>query len=216
MLCAGLLTPHPPDRRSPRPWVLDYFVASYIVTVQMERYKIHSEAAVYFITYCVVDWLPVFITAPTCDIVTNSLKFCHEQKGLRINAYAIMPTHLHAIVFDRDFDASQLEATLTDFRKFTGRSLSDYCIKHFPQCFAESLRKAAGTDRERRFWQSSRHPEAIESEGFWMQKLNYLHENPCRKGLVLRAQDWRYSSAAYYISDGNVSVGVPISPIDWS
>jgi putative transposase len=71
-------------------------------------------------------------------------------------------------------------------------------------------------DRERRFWQPSRHPEAIENERFWEQKLNYLHENPCRKGLVLSPHYWRFSSAAHYMSDGKQECDVKISDIDWS
>jgi REP element-mobilizing transposase RayT len=182
----------------------------------MERYRITPDSAVYYITYSVIDWLPVFVSESACRLVTDSLSFCHTNKGLRINAYVIMPTHLHAIVFDKNYDAGQLERTLTDFRKFTGRSLSDYCAKHSPRCFTQALRDAAGIDRERRFWQSSRHPEAVETEGFWRQKFDYLHENPCRKGLVLRAAEWRFSSAAYYISDGLNRTEIPISPIDWS
>ena len=181
----------------------------------MERYRIHPDVHVYFVTYSIVDWLPVFVSGAACDIVANSLNFCHDQKGLRINAFVIMPTHFHAIIFDKDFDSKRLDATLTDFRKFTGRSLSDFCAQRMPRSFTDTLQAAAGTDRERRFWQPSRHPEAIETEAFWEQKFNYLHENPCRKGLVVRAADWRYSSAAYYLSDGRVQSDVKISAIDW-
>src|SRR6266446_3907405 len=108
-----------------------------------------------------------------------------------------MPTHLHAIVFDRDFDSARLSKTLTEYRKFTGRALADHCDGHFPNCFRETRRAAAGDDRERRFWQPSRHPEALTSEPFWRQKLDYLHANPVRKGLVIRPEYWRYSSAGF-------------------
>jgi REP element-mobilizing transposase RayT len=182
----------------------------------MERYRIVPDAAVYFVTYSVVDWLPVFVSETTCRIITESLTFCCGRKNLCINAYVIMPTHLHMIVFDREWDADRLQKTLTDFRKFTGRSLCDFFETRKPKCFAESFREASTEDRERRFWQSSRHPEAIESEGFWQQKLNYTHKNPCRKGLVRRAAEWRYSSAAYYVTDGQVACDVPITAIDWS
>src|SRR6266851_3560257 len=152
----------------------------------MERYRIQPEAAVYFLTYSVVEWLPVFIREATCKIVTESLIFCHRQKHLRINAYVIMPTHMHLIAFDADLDSERLARTLADFRKFTGRQLSDYCIDHGPKCFLQTLRDQAIADRERRFWQLSRHPEAIQGERFWKQKIDYLHDNPRRKGLVRR------------------------------
>ena len=181
-----------------------------------ERYRIVADAHVYFVTYSVVEWLPVFVAEAACRIVTDSLHFCRKHKGLCTNAYVIMPTHIHVILFDEQFDNERLKTSLADFRKFTGRSLSDYCHHHTPRCFPETLRGSSTADRERRFWQPSRHPEAIETERFWKQKLDYLHENPCRKGLVKRAADWRFSSAAYYVSDGTEACDVSISALDWT
>jgi REP element-mobilizing transposase RayT len=181
----------------------------------MERYRIRPEFGVYYLTYTVVDWLPVFIGEKTCRIVTESLSFCHSEKQLRINAFVRMPTHIHLITFDADFDSNRLVRTLADFRKFTGRQLSDCCGKTLPSSFADDLRARATEDRERRFWQPSRHPEALENERFWQQKLDYLHDNPCRKGLVRSPQHWRFSSASWYHSDGKEATDVPLTAIAW-
>jgi putative transposase len=181
----------------------------------MERYRIHPEAGVYFLTYSVVEWLPIFVSEAACKIVTESLAFCHRMKHLRINAFVVMPTHLHLIAFDAEFNAARLAATLKDFRKFTGRQLADYCSKHFPPCFSEVLREDAPGDRERRLWQPSRHPVAVLEEPFWQQKIGYLHDNPRRKGLVHRPEYWRFSSAAWYLANGLAHSDVPISPIEW-
>jgi REP element-mobilizing transposase RayT len=110
------------------------------------------------------------------------------QKGLRINAYVIKPTHLHAILFHADFQAKALEQVVTDFRKFTGRRLADFCAEHLPACFQTELREHAGGDCERRLWQPTRHPVQIETESFWQAKIDYLHHNPVRKGLVRAAE----------------------------
>jgi REP element-mobilizing transposase RayT len=181
----------------------------------MERYRIHAEAAVFYLTYSIVEWLPVFVAEASCKIVTESLSFCHRAKHLRINAYVIMPTHLYLIAFDADLDSARLARTLADFRKFTGRQLSDYCNQHYPKCFRETLRDQATADRERRFWQLSRHPEAIQNERFWRQKLDYVHDNPCRKGLVRSTDQWRFSSAAWYLSNGAQAEDVPLTAIEW-
>jgi putative transposase len=181
----------------------------------MERYRFYPEGAVYFVTFSVVDWLPVFVSEAACKIVADSLNFCCHKKGLRTNAYVIMPTHFHGIFFHERFDPKVLEHVLTDFRKFTGRQLADFCQQHLPSCFAEILRRAAGEDRERRFWQPSRHPEQIEGESFWKVKFDYLHDNPCRKGLVRWANHWRFSSASYWLSDGELANEVVLSAIEW-
>jgi putative transposase len=179
----------------------------------MERYQIHSDAALYFCTFSVTDWLPVFVSERPCQIVADSLRFCHDQKHLGVDAFVIMPTHLHLIVFDREWDPARLQETLTDFRKFTGRHLAEFCQQAMPSSFLTVLTEAAGDDRERRFWQSTRHPEAITSEKFHNQKRDYLHDNPRRKGLVLHPTHWRWSSARWY--ETHEECGVPITPVVW-
>jgi hypothetical protein len=126
-----------------------------------------------------------------------------------------MPTHLHGIFFHESFQAKALENVLTDFRKFTGRQLADYCQQHFPRCFTEVLHQREGTDRERRLWEPTRHLVQIETQGFWEAKIDYLHANPCRKGLVLQAEHWRFSSAKYWLHGGSMSDDVVLSAVWW-
>ncbi len=64
----------------------------------METAKIEEGAALYYLTFTVVYWLPVFVAAEPCLIITESLNFCHQHKGLRINGFVIMPTHAHLIL----------------------------------------------------------------------------------------------------------------------
>jgi putative transposase len=180
-----------------------------------ENYRIVGDAHVYFVTYSIVEWLPVFISKDACKIVTDSLNFCYEQKSLCTSAFVIMPTHMHAVVFDKEFDNDRLIKSLGEFRKFTGRSLCDLCDKTMPSCFGKTLRECSVSDRTRRFWQPSRHPIALETERFWQQKVDYLHINPVRKGLVSKAAYWRFSSANYYLSDGLADCDVVIQALDW-
>jgi hypothetical protein len=84
-----------------------------------------------------------------------------------------------------------------------------------PASFSRLFREKSGADRERRFWQDGMHPEQIETEPFWQTKFDYLHENPCRKGLVLRPEHWRFSSAGYWLSDGRTESEVPLSAVEW-
>jgi putative transposase len=185
----------------------------------MERYRFHADGALFYVTFTVVDWLPVFVSEAACKIVAESLNFCHHNKGLRINAYVIMPTHLHAIVFHESFQLKPLETTLTDFRKFTGRRLVDFARDHVPHCFTAVFQEKAGDDREHRFWQPTRHPVQIEAEKFWQAKFDYLHANPVRKGLVTRPQHWRFSSASYWHPLASTfptpANDVNLAPVSW-
>jgi putative transposase len=44
-------------------------------------------------------------------------------------------------------------------------------------------------------WQTEKNVLPLFSEGMFMQKVNYIHQNPVREGLVERAIDYRWSSA---------------------
>jgi putative transposase len=181
----------------------------------MEVFRIHPEIPVYYLTFTVVHWLPVFVSAEPCLIITESLNFCHQNKGLRTNAFVIMPTHMHLIAFDADFDNRRFSQALADMRKFTGQRLSDFCENKMPRVFGQVLQGARRTDRSRQFWQPSRHPEAIYSRDFWRIKVDYLHDNPRRKGLVHDVTHWRFSSAAYWLLDPPGEMDVVLTGIEW-
>jgi hypothetical protein len=110
----------------------------------MEHYRIVADVGLYYITFPVIEWLPIFIDESAGKIITDSFNFCMEKKYLGVNAYVIMPTHLHAILFDVEFNAERLKHILDDIRKFTGRQLLDYSAKHLPKVFTEVFHQQAG------------------------------------------------------------------------
>ena len=114
----------------------------------MESYRFYSDGTVFFVTFSIVEWLPVFVSDKACKIISDSLNFCHSSKGLRINAYVIMPTHFHGIFFHESFAVDRLGSVVTDFRKNRRRPASS--TKHrsrtsrrlltspFPACINQS------------------------------------------------------------------------------
>lgn len=172
----------------------------------METAKIQEGAALYYLTFTVVFWLPVFVSAEPCLIVTESLNYCHHHKSLRINAFVIMPTHVHLIVFDADFDNDRLRQTINAMRQYTGRQLGNYCHNKMPAVYGQVIGSPQRQDRANQFWQQSKHPVAIFSAGFWQTKFDYLHDNPRRKGLVHEVTAWRFSSAGYWLGGGDTDV----------
>jgi len=78
-----------------------------------------------------------------------------------LNAYVIMPTHLHSILFDKEFDSERMKHTLDDMRKFTGCQMLDSSAQHLPKFFTEEFLKYAEEIRQRRFWQPTQHAVGI-------------------------------------------------------
>ena len=55
------------------------------------------------------------------------------------------------------------------------------------------------------FWQQDNHPIELSTNEMIDQRLEYLHQNPVRAGLVWEAEDYKYSSATDY-SDGRAGL----------
>jgi len=147
-----------------------------------------------------VEWLPVFISDSYCRIVIDSLAYCREQKGLLVHAYVVMPTHAHAMLSADEGDLSDI---LRDSRKHTAKEIVGQLKADgrtlFDWVFRDAARKAGRPAGSYKVWQEGFHPETIESVKFFRQKLDYMHNNPVRKGLVEAPEHWTYSSAGMYI-----------------
>lgn len=64
------------------------------------------------------------------------------------------------------------------------------------------------------FWQYGNHTEEIYTLHFMWDKLNYIHLNPIRAGIVEKAQYYIYSSASNYVNDkGLLKIELADNPI---
>lgn len=54
------------------------------------------------------------------------------------------------------------------------------------------------TKSEYQIWQEGSHPKQIRGNDMMHQKLEYMHNNPLKRGYVEEAVHWRYSSARNY------------------
>jgi putative transposase len=164
-----------------------------------ERYKAFDPEAPYFITFTLVEWIPLFTNQQFATIVVDSLKYCVQNKGLLIYGYCIMPSHVHLIVQSHK---NPLGSIIRDFKKFTADEIVK-AIKDNENYHEQLLvfqNKATETKRNKfvKVWLDGYHPEIIYSNKFFFQKLNYIHNNPVTAGLVKRTEDYYYSSARNY------------------
>ena len=161
------------------------------------RYLVLEPWRAHFVTCTIVEWLPVFTSAACCDIVVRSLAHCREQKGLRIYAWVVLDSHLHA-----SLGAADLSAVLRDLKSFTAKQLLAQLSSEGRDWLLHQLRdrRAAHKPNEYQVWQEGSHPQAIMHEEMLRQKLEYLHNNPVKRGLVASPEHWRYSSAHEWLA----------------
>ncbi len=161
------------------------------------RYKIVENNSIYFMTSTIIEWIPVFTKKKYFDIIVQSLSYCRQKKSLKLFAYVVLDNHIHFIA-----SADNLSQIVRDFKSYTAReiiktAMSDnrkWVLNQF-KYFKKKYKK----DSEYQVWQEGFHPQIITSEEVLKQKVEYIHNNPVKNGVVEEAEHWIYSSAKNYL-----------------
>jgi putative transposase len=156
------------------------------------RYRVHHPDRAHFVTCTIVEWLPVFTSPACCDIILSSLEHCRVHKGLKIYAWVILENHFHTILA-----APDLSAVLRDLKSFTAAKILEQLAAEGRDWLLNQLRYYRGGHKATQYqvWQEGSHPQVILHDATMRQKLEYLHNNPVKRGWVAAPEHWRYSSA---------------------
>ena len=160
------------------------------------RYKIYEATYPHFITCTILHWIPIFTRTETTNIIFDSLKFLQKEDNLKIYAYVILENHLHMIVSSDD-----VLKTIKKFKSFTAKEILKYLQIKNVKTILEQLafyKKAHKTQTIYQLWQEGFQPKLIKDEKMMIETINYIHQNPVKRGYVDVVKHWRYSSARDY------------------
>lgn len=160
------------------------------------RYKIVEPAHPHFVTCTVLHWIPIFTRIETTNIIFESLKYLQKTDNLKIYAYVILENHLHLLV-----NSDDLGKFMDSFKKYTARQIIDLLKEKNVKTILDQLifyKKAHKSDRTYQLWQEGIAPKLIQGNKMMNERINYIHQNPVKRGYVDEAKHWRYSSARDY------------------
>ncbi len=134
------------------------------------------------------------------DIIVDSLNFCVTHKGLVIYGWVLMTNHLHLLIgCDEEHSISDI---IRDFKSFTSKeiykAISQNTQESRKNWMLEKFKYEALCSNKHKgfmFWQEHTDIVEIFTYDFYMQKLNYIHQNPVKQGIVSKPEDYVYSSA---------------------
>lgn len=169
----------------------------------MERIQLPD--AIYYITTVVYQRLPIFKQASYAIAIIDSLNFYRFKQGYRILGFVIMPDHLHMLIWLGA--TSTISEIMRDLKKYTAvRIIRQAEVENNQEWLAYFEQAERQTKRsQNKVWQDSFWDKIIISEEILRQKLNYIHYNPVRAGLVESVSDYPYSSYRNYM-DGDDSL----------
>jgi putative transposase len=138
-----------------------------------------GEAGAYIVTAAIYKKQPLFHSAERLTLVRDILfRLCHESAWL-LQAWAILPNHYHFVA-------------LSPPAAETLRPL----LKRLHAAAATQINredKAPGRRVWFQYWDTH-----LTHESSYLARLSYVHENPAHHGLVRRAEDYPWCSAAWF------------------
>ncbi len=147
-------------------------------------------------TCTILNWLPIFTRKESVEILLDSLKYLQKKENLKLYAYVILENHIHLIVQSDDVAKS-----MRHFKSFTAKALLNLLQKENAQTLLKQFqfyKKSHKSDKTYQLWQEGYQPKLIQTDTMMLSKIQYIHENPVKRGYVDDAIHWRYSSARDY------------------
>jgi putative transposase len=178
------------------------------------RFRIFNKVAnLHFITSTISNHKRIFADGNICNdsycvIIINSMKHQLVEHKANLIAYVIMPSHLHFIVFIPE--AESTSDFIRDFKKYTSFNIRNQLYHDRNYDMIEIFREASPTGGCK-IWTDRFDDKIIVTEHALKTKIDYIHDNPRRAGLVKEITDWKYTSARNYYLDDNsiIEVGFP-------
>ena len=131
-------------------------------------------------------WYYLFDRHYRWNILARSLEYCRKNKELKLYSFVFMLNHIHLIISSPD-----VSGFVRDFKKFTSKELKRNIEMNEKNILPLFLNESGQYE----FWERTNMPKIIETGSFFLQKLEYIHQNPVRKQYVVEAKDWYWSSA---------------------
>ena len=148
-----------------------------------------------FITVTCLEWKPLLEMERHREIVTQSMRFLSNAGRMRISAFVLMNNHFH-LIWQMIGEHRRVDVQ-RDFLKYTSQMI----LRNLLATGSPLISDLRVNSRDRKFqvWERNSLSILLTKEKFLFQKLNYIHHNPVRAGLCENPEDYKYSSAAFYM-----------------
>lgn len=137
------------------------------------------------------------------EMLSRAIDRALENHDWRLTAFVFMPEHLHLLVFALSTSATDIEVVLKAIKRpYSYRIKQILVANRNPLLKRLTIRQRPGIEAFRYWQEGPGYDRNLDSPKAVAGSMDYMHENPVRRGLCQRATDWRWSSARWYASDG--------------
>ena len=148
-------------------------------------WRINPTGGLHFLTFSCYRRQSFLATPQARDCFERSLEQARVRYHFFVSAYVVMPEHVHLLLSAPEHGT----------------------IATAVQAIKQSVWRKLIGDREH-FWQARYYDFNVWSREKRIEKLKYIHRNPVKRGLVVRPEDWAWSSFRHYKTGGQGRVQI--------
>ena len=158
-----------------------------------------------FLTFSCLDRQQLFIDSESRDIFASRLARAAHMCGVSIYAWVLMPEHTHLVIGVGS--AGDARAFVERLKSSSARSL----LKRWREQADPRISLCMARGRAALWQPGGGYDRTLRDDQEIIEKINYIHANPVKRGLVTRPEDWAWSSPRWYAV--HRSAIVPITPV---
>jgi putative transposase len=155
--------------------------------------RVYGRGDLHFITFSCYRRLPLLGSVRARNIFVQILDQVRNRYGFRLVGYVAMPEHVHLLI------SEQAKGTPSTVMQVLKQRVSRR-LRRKRRVPAEQLKPAleGEEDLPARFWQRRFFDFNVWSLKKRVEKLEYMHMNPVKRGLVAHPKGWSWSSFSFY------------------
>ncbi|MFH0856357.1 MAG: transposase [bacterium] len=177
------------------------------------RYKYFISNQTYFITFTILGWKNIFTNDKYRNLVYKWFDYMRDRYDNKIYGYVIMPNHIHLLVHITD-KSPKISVLIQNAKRFLAYQIINFLEEEENLELLNYFKKYARVKdgAKHKVFEDKYDSLLIQGDKIFIEKLNYIHNNPCSKKWMLadNIANYKYSSAANYISgDGIYKIDMP-------
>jgi REP-associated tyrosine transposase len=153
----------------------------------------YGRGHLHFITFSCYRRLPLLCSVRARNVFVKILDEVRDRFGFSLVGYVVMPEHIHLLINEphRGTPSTAMQV----LKQRVSRRLRR---KKRAPAGQLKLRFDDAADSVPRFWQRRFYDFNVWSLKKKIEKLQYMHMNPLKRGLVTHPKDWPWSSFSFY------------------
>jgi len=152
----------------------------------------------HFITCSCYRRKPRLGTERARNVFLKILSEVRDRFDFALLGYVTMPEHFHLLMSEPKLGTPT--TVMQVLKQRVSRAMNARRRRKRPPAGQMRLWDEASTKKRRPFWQRRFYDFNVWSSKKRYEKMNYMHFNPVKRGLVKHPKDWEWSSYNFYAS----------------